>query len=272
MKKILMFGLVLLMSISFVVAQIPKEDLVISSGETIIEDWLEETTELSGVLGAVISSINILNREVILFLGQEIYVSETGGSFSDFDLYAFKTGTVVDFETLTFEDPFEVSEVVDIRGINSSWTTINIKTTIEEGEYLADPTKINIPILFDDGMVVTPRGALSFWCDGVQETAITRDCISYDCPTDEELIFTGQRVGIIQIANQIGLYEVCGKRVFSFNNQVSLQYWVGDEDGNELFEFSLFDNSGYAVTSNLGQSLMILPSDVGNMDLYAHII
>ncbi len=262
--------MIMLMSVSFVMAQDPIINSPVVAGESSTQDFDAEYTTLSATLGAIISQINQNFREVITFGGVEIFASESGGLVSDFEVAIFPTGEPVNFLDVSYNGIFQTSEIVDIRGVNSSWDTLFLSSKTGEGDFVVPMGIAGSPtsMTYADGDFISGYGANPMKCNGGDVTAPLVDCVDGvpPCPFLADLNEAYGVAGVTTFFKYQNVTNDCDKIVVTFTSTTPLGTWsIIDYNDDKVFDFDYTD--GYSVTSQSTQALGILPT--GNYDLYA---
>lgn len=278
MKKQLVFliGMMLLFSIvPMVIAQSPNEGVTIPEGDIISSDFITLEIVLSTTLGGLISTIEETIKETVNLGGVPVHIIEQVKGISDFEILAFDSGISPNFEAITTGAIFETSkENVDVRGVVSQWETYNVDSLLPAHD-AQSYVGLSVPIILVDGFVTINGAAVNIdyaWGDGINSgsgsSALTT-CADGFCPTRSEvddffgIISTSMSYALISQMDDLIVIRILGQGGAPIGYIADL-----NNDGN--WNFVEYTDSGYSVTSQQGQTLMLLPASE-TFDIYAII-
>lgn len=274
------------MSMSIAVAQ-GNVDISVVAGDTTISDMSHSDVAASITLGALVSEISSIYERYVDFGGLKVWKDSTITTEQDWSMYAFPANTDPDFNLVTVGAVCEVSEQVDIRGVDATWTTCDAEyagnggdsqtpallsevitlddaTTIAVTDY-AFPSSFSYD--FDDGVTPGSTGGVAAtaiddtiaqslgWNDAAELIAALTTVFGFDVSTD------WPRAGAVS--------ELGGTPVIMVRDGSLVTHAIADLNGDGVISFTELI-AGYTADSNAGQALMILDADV--YDIYGIIV
>lgn len=269
----LMFVVTLFCAVPFGSAQM-AQDVAVVAGETSTADMSYADVQASSNLGAIISEIsNHFLRSVKDAVGNVLWKNEQFGTVQDFTLYAFPVDVVPNFERMTDLGVYETSEQVDVRGVNSTWTTHLVETNLGSVQTLKNQNQI---MTFDDGTTIMvtsgdpTSGVVYGEVNGVVQDIATVGCDEF-CPTNEEVLsYFGGSAVTVRIRSY---YNVSGETGYLYIFEIDNLFKYFVEPDNTL-PFSFDENAefvqGYSTDANAGQVLSILPAN-SSYDIFGFI-
>ena len=251
------------------------------AGETITTDLTTEDVEPHSSIGGIISQIGELFERFVSFGEIRIWKNQINTLATDYELYAFPAGGPnPNFEAIEILGVFETSEDVLVREVQGIWET-NLVSFNSAPDYAA-PANIGDTMIFDSqdtAAVIASEWIIdTYQRNGLlneeayvfnfenQCSGIGQDPICGWLANAEE--FFG---GTLETESTWRWAETPFGYVMAFKPLDGDYLFAVDKNADGMFEFVGSEINGYMVDSIDTQSLMLLDTSVGTVDLYAVI-
>ncbi len=275
-----LLGILMLFSMmTFVVAQPPIEDVVVSAGNVGTSDFSTTTTQPSSTLGGIISEIVETSHKTVKLNGVVVSDKINTTRINNFTLFLFNANAQVNHNNLTIGTAFETSETTNVRGVNGTWTTYNVNSTttivdpagdksaaLNQNFTANDGTFVKAtahgmgsgtnPITFTTGTIPTTQFEIAALCGGLTSAEAKTKSGSTN-PGDT---FCGT-FGTVKVIGVLGLSGAAVRFIYDLDN---------DGDFNDLTEIVNSSSVyGYKVDAKSGQTLSLIPANI--YDIFAVI-
>lgn len=257
-------------------------DVVVDGGNVIERNYASLVVVLNSLIGGITGNIEETTRSEVRLAGVPVLVDESITQIDAFEILAFPTTSVIDFNTIVTGVLFEQTEPnTNVNGVISQWSTNEITSSVGEiglndqplrsvgEEFLASGSNLEITD-FDNGgsnrfdylLEGTPNSVNGILCTGGVSV----------CPSVTQLsTFFGLSVVERYHAEAI----VTGTdQLIAVSEDGTIWNFLYREDQTQDWDFIFGQTivNGFGVSSGgTTETLILLPSDVGAFDLYAII-